>query len=195
MVEGNLQKKGKLAVNRLVLGILYLIMIAIVGGIVLFLFSVPLQTDVGDLGQAIDMISEDPLGAIGLIVMWLISVIIIAVIALAIAFKKRMFVPFKSVEKDADIPKGITVLTIVALGAIISLLLFIAREVVGVFGGDLSQADPFVIGQAILDGNFEIVFIGLIFAIIVGTIVFFVADRTKNVKEVVGKTGIDPQQK
>ncbi len=105
MVESNLQKKGKLAVNRLVLGILYLIMIAIVGGIVLFLFSVPLQTDVGDLGQAIDMIGVDPLGAIGLIVMWLISVIIIAVIALAIAFKKRLFVPFKSVEKDADIPK------------------------------------------------------------------------------------------
>jgi len=193
MVEANLEKKGKLAVNRLVLGLLYLAVLAIVGGIVFFIFTVPLFGDVGDLGTAIDLLDQDPLGAIGMIVFWLISIIIIAVIALAIVMNKKVLVPFKSVEKAGDIPKGVTVVMLVALGAVIALVLFIARQVVGVFGGDLSQADPFVIGQAVLDGQFDIVFFGLIFAIVVGTLVVFVADRSMDIKQAVQK--IDPQQK
>ncbi len=193
MVEAEIGKKAKFAVNRLVLGLLYLLVLAVVGGVVLFIFTVPLFGDIGDLGTAIEMIDEDPLGAVGMIVFWLISIIIIAVIALAIAMNKRFLVPFKSVEAKGDIPKGVTVVMLVALGAIISLVLFIARQVVGLFGGDLSQADPLVIGQAVLDGQFDIVFVGLIFAIVVGTLVIFVADRTREIKE--GIKTVDPQQK
>jgi len=190
-MAGTLREKAELGVNRLVLGIIFLVLFGVVGGIVALLFSLPLTGDVEDLGVGLLILGDDPLTGFGLIIFWAFSTLIIAGIALFIAGKKKFLVPFKRVEKDADIPRNVTVVTAIVLGGIISFLLFLANRLLNIFGQDLSATDIQVIGQALLDGDFTTLFVGLIFAVIVGTIVIFVADRARDVKELTEKAGID----
>lgn len=191
MVGNGITEKVELGINRLVLGILFLILFGVVGGIVTLLFSLPLTGDIADLSTGFMVLGDDPATGFGLIIFWALSTLIIAGIALLIAGKKKLFVPFKRVEKDADIPKGVTVVTAIVLGGIISFLFFLTNRLLSIFGTDLSATDITVIGQALLDGDFNTLFLGLIFAIIVGTIVVFVADRTRDVKGLAEKAGID----
>jgi len=191
MVGNGITEKVELGINRLVLGLIFLILFGVVGGIVVLLFSLPIMGDISDLGTGLMVLGEDPLQGFGLIIFWALSVLIIAGIALLIAGKKRFLVPFKRVEKDADIPKGVTVVTAIVLGGIISFLLFLTNRLLNIFGTDLSATDITIIGQALLDGDFNTLFLGLIFAVIVGTIVIFVADRTRNVMDITEKAGID----
>ena len=191
MVGNGITEKVELGINRLVLGVIFLILFGVVGGIVALLFSIPLTGDIADLGTGLSVLGEDPLTGFGLIIFWALSTLIIAGIAILIAGKKKLFVPFKRVEKDADIPKGVTVVTAIVLGGIISFLLFLANRLLNIFGSDLSAGDITVLGTALLEGDFTTLFLGLIFAIIVGTIVIFVADRTRDVKGLAEKAGID----
>lgn len=189
--KGTVREKVELGVNRLVLGIIFLILFGVVGGIVALLFSLPLTGDVEDLGVGLLTLGDDPLTGFGLIIFWAFSTLIIAGIALFIAGKKKLLVPFKRVEKDADIPRNVTVVTAIVLGGIISFLLFLANRLLNIFGQDLSATDIQLIGQALLDGDFTTLFVGLIFAVIVGTIVIFVADRARDVGELTEKAGIN----
>jgi len=191
MVEHGITTKVELGINRMVLGILFLILFGTVGGIVTLLFSIPLRGDISDLGTGFMAIGTDPLTGFGLIVYWALSTLIIAGIALVIAGKKKLLVPFKRVEKDSDIPKGVTVVTAIVLGAIISFLFFLVNRLLAIFGTDLSASDVVKIGNALLAGDFTTLFIGIIFATIVGTIFVFVADREKDVKELTEKAKID----
>jgi hypothetical protein len=191
MVGNGITEKVELGINRLVLGVIFLILFGVVGGIVVLLFSIPLTGDIADLGTGFAVLGEDPLTGFGLIIFWALSTLIIAGIAILIAGKKRLLVPFKRVEKEADIPKGVTVVTAIVLGGIISFLLFLANRLLNIFGSDLSAGDITILGTALLEGDFTTLFLGLIFAVIVGTIVIFVADRTRDVQGLAQKAGID----
>jgi len=191
MVGNGITEKVELGINRLVLGLIFLILFGVVGGIVVLLFSIPLTGDIADLGTGLAVLGDDPLQGFGLIIFWAFSTLIIAGIAILIAGKKRLLVPFKRVEKEADIPRNVTVVTAIVLGGIISFLLFLANRLLNIFGSDLSATDIQVIGTALIEGDFTTLFLGLIFAIIVGTIVIFVADRTRDVKGLAEKAGID----
>ncbi len=53
------KKIGKKAVNRIVVGILFMIIFGLVGGLAIFMLGVPLTGDVRDLATGIEQIDEN----------------------------------------------------------------------------------------------------------------------------------------
>ncbi len=181
---------GKKAVNRIVVGILFLIIFGLVGGLAIFLLGVPLTGDVADLATGIERIDVNLGEALGIIFFWALSTIIIAGIAIFIVAKWRLLIPFKSVERQPDIPKKTFIITFIILGAIISFLFWLTNQFLGFFGTDLSAVDIGRIGTALLEGDFTTLFVGLVFALIAGTIVIFVVNRTAKIQKAEEDVGI-----
>lgn len=172
---------GKRAVNRLVIGVLFLIIFGLVGGISAFLLGIPLSGDVQDLGAGIENLNT--LAGFGQIVWWVLSTLIIAFIAIFLVTKMGFITPFKKVEGKPDIPKRTFIITAILLGAVISFLFWLTNQVLRIFGTDLSATDVLVIFNALVEGDFVTLFVGLLFAIIVGTIVVAVANRTGSLQK------------
>jgi hypothetical protein len=107
-----------------------------------------------------------------------VSTLLIAGIAILVVVKLKLLVPFKSVEKEPDIPKRTFIITFIILGAIISFLFWLTNQLLGFFGTELSAVDIGRIGLALVEGDFNTLFVGLIFALIAGTIVIAVVNRT-----------------
>lgn len=171
-----IQKTAKRAVNRLVIGLLFLIVFGLVGGLSAFLLGVPIRGDVQDLGAGIANLTS--FAGFGQIIWWVVSTLIIAFIAIFLVQRMGFLVPFKGVESKPDIPKRTFIITAIILGAVISFLFFLANSVLRIFGTDLSATDVVRIFDALVAGDFVTLFVGLLFAIIVGTIVVAVANRT-----------------
>jgi len=169
-------KTAKRAVNRLFIGVLFLIIFGLVGGISAFLLGVPIRGDVQDLGAGIANLNT--FAGFGQIIWWVVSTLIIAFIAIFLVARMGFLVPFKGIEAKPDIPRRTTIITAIILGAVISFLFFLANSVLRIFGTDLSATDVLVIFNALIEGDFVTLFVGLLFAIIVGTIVVAVANRT-----------------
>jgi hypothetical protein len=165
---------GKRAINRLIVGIAFLIIFGLVAGLALFLVGVPLSTDLGDFALGIENIAS--LEGLGQIAWWAISALIIAGIAIILVTKARFLFVFGKADKPADIPRR-TFITILILGAIIMFLFFVANSLLSFFGTDLNAVDIVRIGEALASGDLQTLFVGLILAIIVGTIVVAVANR------------------
>ncbi len=173
---GEIKKTAERAVNRLVIGVLFLIIFGLVGGLAVFILGVPLSGDVQDLGAGIENINS--LAGFGQIIWWVASTLIIAGIAIFLVQRMGFLIPFKKVEGKPDIPKRTFIITAIILGAVISFLFFLANSVLRIFGADLSATDIQKIFNALIEGDFMTLFVGLLFAIIVGTIVVAVANRT-----------------
>lgn len=171
-------KIGKKAVNRIVVGILFMIIFGLVGGLAIFLLGVPLTGDIRDLATGIEAIDDNLATGLGTILWFAVSTLLIAGIAILVVVKLKLLVPFKSVEKDVDLPKRTFIITFVILGAIISFLFWLTNQFLGFFGTELSAVDIGRIGQALVEGDFNTLFVGLIFALIAGTIVIWVVNRT-----------------
>lgn len=171
-------KYGKRALNRIVVGIEFMIIFGLVGGLAIFLLGVPLTGDVRDLATGIENIDTNAVAGFGQIVWWGLSTLLIAGIAVFIVAKWRMLIPFKSVEHAPDIPAKTALITFVILGAIISFLFWVINQFLGLFGTQLSAVDIAKIGQAILQGDLNTLFVGVIFALIAGTVVIAVVNRT-----------------
>ena len=169
---------GKKAVNRIVVGILFMIIFGLVGGLAIFLLGVPLTGDIRDLATGIEAIDDNLATGLGTILWFAVSTLLIAGIAILVVVKLKLLVPFKSVEKDVDLPKRTFIITFIILGAIISFLFWLTNQFLGFFGTELSAVDIGKIGQALVEGDFNTLFVGLIFALIAGTIVIWVVNRT-----------------
>ena len=169
---------GKKAVNRIVIGIEFMIIFGLAGGLAIFLLGVPLTGDLGDLATGIDLIDENIGTGLGIIFFWALSTLIIAGIATFLVVKFRLLIPFKSVDDVPDVPKRTFIITFIILGAIISFLFFLANQALGFFGTGLSAVDIGRIFTALVEGDFTTFFVGLIFALIAGTIVVAVVNRT-----------------
>jgi len=187
MVEG--VKAGKFLANRLFLGIEFLVLYGLAGGIAGWLLGVQLTGNVQDLASGISNINS--LQGFGQIIWFAVSTLVIAGIAITLAKYKRYLTPFKKIEGEADIPKKVTIVTAIVLGAIISFLLWITSIIVGIFGQSLSSTDIRVIYDALIAGDMVGLFVGLIFAVIVGIIVIGVANRTSKVEDITEDAGIN----
>jgi len=176
-------KIGKKALNRIIIGIEFMVIFGLVGGLAVYLLGVPLTGDVRDLGTGIEAIDENVGTGFAIMIWWLVSTLIIAGIAILIVAKWRMLVPFKQVEKAPDIPKKTFIITFVVLGAIISFLFWLANQFLGFFGTELSSVDIAKIGVALTEGDFTTLFVGLIFALIAGTILIAVVSATTRVQK------------
>ncbi len=185
---GEVQKLGKRAVNRLIIGLLFLVIFGLVGGLSAFLLGIPLSGDVQDLGAGIENLNT--LAGFGQIIWWVLSTLIIAFIAIFLVAKMGFLTPFKSVESKPDIPKRTFIVTAIILGAVISFLFWLTNQVLSIFGTDLSATDIQKIFNALIEGDFTTLFLGLVFAIIVGTIVVAVANRTGSIQKAGQDAGI-----
>ena len=160
---------------------MFLVIFGLVGGLSAFLLGVPLSGDVQDLGTGIENLNS--FAGFGQIIWWVLSTLIIAFIAIFLVQRMGFLVPFKGVEGKPDIPKRTFIITAVILGAIISFLFWLANNVLKIFGTDLSATDIQAIFNALVEGDFMTLFVGLLFAIIVGTIVVAVANRTASIQK------------
>jgi len=184
---------GKRAVNRLVVGIMFLIIFGLVGGLAVFLLGVPLRGDIQDLGAGIAGLNT--IQGLGQILWWAVSALLVAGIAIFLVTRARFLFIFKKVEEEPDIPRKTFIITFLVLGAIISFLFFLANSLLQIFGTDLSAVDIQKIFDALVAGDFMTLFVGLIFAIIVGTIIVAVANRTGSVQEAEEALGLPEKAK
>jgi len=185
---GEVTKTAKKAVNRLVVGLLFLIIFGLIGGLSIYLLGVPLTGDLQDLASGIENLNS--LEGFGQIIWWVVSVLVIAFVAIFLVARQGFLIPFKSVEAKPDIPKRTFLITAIILGAIIVFLFWLTNQVLRIFGTDLSATDVVVIFNALVSGDFTTLFVGLLFAIIVGTIVVFVANRTGSIQKAEGDLGL-----
>ena len=188
-MEDTKVKTGKFLVNRLFLGIQFLILYGLAGGIAAILLGTQINGSLQSLGAGIENINSF-LG-LGQIVWFAISTLIIAAIAIALAKYKRYLTPFRHTDDEADIPKKVTLVTAIVMGALISLLLWILSSVLKIFGQDLTSTDVLSIYNALVNMDFIGLFVGLIFAVVVGIIVIGVANNAAKVDKVVDDVGIN----
>lgn len=189
-MSSDVTKIGKKAVNRIVVGVLFMIIFGLVGGLAIFLLGVPLTGDIRDLATGIEAIDENIASGLGIIFWFAVSTLLIAGIATLVVMKLRFLQPFKNVDKEPDIPRRTFIVTFIILGAIISFLFWIANQLLGLFGTQLSAVDIAKIGEAIVSGDIATFAVGLIFALIAGTIVVAVVNRTSSFQKAGSDVGL-----
>ena len=168
-------------INRLIYGFTFAFLYQIVIGIATSLISLPLTGNIEDLISGVENINsqEGPL----LVAWWIISTIVITVIALLIIRYKKYISPYKG-EKDIEVPPKITAVTAIIIGAVISFLFFLLDAVIGLVTKPGSQTDVAAIYEAAVIGDFTPLFVSIIFSIIAGFIIVGVASKTSKVKEI-----------
>lgn len=182
-----MRDKLGIIINRLVYGFSFAFLYQIVIGIATSLLSLPLTGNIQDLISGVGQIDsqEGPL----LVAWWIISTIIITVIALLIIRYKKYISPYKG-EKDIEVPPKITAITAIIIGATISFLFFLLDVVIGMVTTPGSQTDVAAIYEAAIIGDFAPLFVSIIFSIIAGFIIVGVASKTSKVKELTKDIGL-----
>ncbi len=173
--------------NRLVLGFLFAFVYQIFVVVATSLLSLPLTGNIQDLISGIEQI--DSANGIWFIAWWIISTIIITVIALVIIKNKKYLYPYKQ-EKDINIPQKITAVTAIVTGAVISFLFFLIDLVIGSIVKVNTPADVLAIYQAAAIGDFGPLTISLIFSIIAGFVIIGVVGKTSKVSEFTQEIGL-----
>ncbi|MHA7734764.1 magnesium/cobalt transporter CorA [Nitrosopumilus sp. S6] len=182
-----MRDKLGIIVNRLVYGFSFAFLYQIVIGIATSLLSLPLTGNIQDLISGVGQIEsqEGPL----LVAWWIISTIIITVIALLIIRYKKYISPYKG-EKDIEVPPKITAITAIIIGGTISFLFFLLDVVIGMVTTPGSQTDVAAIYEAAIIGDFAPLLVSIIFSIIAGFIIVGVASKTSKVKELTKDIGL-----
>lgn len=174
-------------VNRLTVGFSFAFIYQIIVAIATSVLSLPLTGNIQDLISGIEKIDSEQ--GFWFIAWWIISTVIITVIALVIVRYKKYLSPYKD-EKDIEIPPKITAITAIVLGAIISFLFFLLDVIIGAFVPAGSKTDVLSVYQAAVAGDFTPLFISIIFSIAAGFIVVGVAGKTTKVKELTKDIGL-----
>lgn len=175
-----MKEKLGVIINRLSLGFIFAFLYQIIVGIATSLFSLPLTGNIQDLFSGIEKIDSE--NGFLFIAWWIISTVIITIIALVVVKYRKYVSPYKE-EKNIDIPPRITAVTAIIIGSILSFWFFLLDLVIGFFTTPGSQTDFQAIYQAASSGDFGPLFLSLIFSIIVGFIIVGVAGKTARVKE------------
>lgn len=174
-------------VNRLVYGFVFAFLYQIVIGIATSLLSIPLTGNIQDLISGVEQIgtSQGP----WLVAWWIISTIIITIMALLIIRYKKYLSPYKG-EPYMEIPPKITIFTAIIIGSSISFLFFLLDSVIGLISSTGTQTDVSAIYQAALVGNFAPLTISIVFSIIAGFIIVGVASKASAVKQITRDFGL-----
>ena len=176
-----------IVINRLVYGFTFAFLYQIVIGIATSLLSLPLTGNIQDLISGVEQI-ESQQGP-WLVVWWILSTIIITVMALLIIRYKKYLSPYKG-EKNIEIPPKITAITAIIIGASISFLFFLLDTIIGLIVQTGSKTDVNAIYQAAIIGDFTPLIVSIIFSIIAGFIIVGVASKTSKVKEITDDIGL-----
>ena len=174
--------------NRLVLGFLFAFVYQIFVVVATSLLSLPLTGNIRDLISGIEQI--DSTNGIWFIAWWIISTVIITLIAIIIVKNKKYLYPYKQ-EKDINIPQKITAITAIIIGAVISFLFFLIDLVIGSIVKVNTPADVQAIYQAAAGGDFGPLTISLIFSIIAGFVIIGVVSKTSRVSKFTEEIGFN----
>lgn len=177
---------GKL-INRLSIGFLFALIYQIVVGVATSLLSIPLTGNISDLFSGIGKIASEE--GILLVSWWVISTILITLIALFIVKYKWYFSPYRG-EKNIEIPPKITIVTAIVIGSIISFMFFLMDTLIGFFIGTNTSADVQAIYEAATNGNFIPLYLSILFSIMTGFIIIGVTSKTAKVKEITKDLGL-----
>jgi len=164
--------------NRLVLGFVFAFVYQIFIGVATSLLSLPLTGNIQDLISGIEQIDSGQ--GLWFIAWWIMSTIIITVIAILIVKNKKYIYPYKH-EKDIDIPPKITAVTAIVIGAIISFMFFLVDLIIGSIVKINTSTDVQAIYEAAVDGNFVPLAVSIIFSVIAGFVIVGVVSKTSKV--------------
>lgn len=184
-----MKEKAGILVNRLVIGIFFVILFGIAGAIASYILGVNLSGNIQDLGTGIQYIYT--LEGWAIILWWTLSTLIIAGIALVLVKHQKFFSVYKNEKIHQDMPKKLTLVVLLAIGGFISFLLWLANIVFGLFGRSLSSTDIRTLYTSIAEGDLTGVFFGIILTIVAGTIVIFVANHSARAEKIVEDAGIN----
>ncbi|MDH3854087.1 MAG: magnesium and cobalt transport protein CorA, partial [Nitrosopumilus sp.] len=173
-----------IVVNRLVLGFVFAFVYQIFIGVATSLLSLPLTGNIQDLISGIEQIDSGQ--GLWFIAWWIISTILITVIAILIVKNKKYIYPYKH-EKDIDIPPKITAVTAIVIGAIISFMFFLVDLIIGSIVKINTSTDVQAIYEAAVNGNFVPIAVSIIFSVIAGFVIVGVVSRTSKVTEITRK--------
>ncbi|MGY5149296.1 MAG: magnesium/cobalt transporter CorA [Candidatus Nitrosopumilus sp. bin_68KS] len=182
-----MRDKIGIIINRLVYGFTFAFLYQIVIGIATSLLSLPLTGNIQDLISGVEQIDSQQ--GPWLVTWWIISTIIITVMALMIIRYKKYISPYKG-EKNIEVPPKITVVTAIIIGALISFLFFLLDSIIGLFAKAGTATDVEAIYQAAVVGDFTPLGISIVFSIIAGFIIVGVAGKTSKVKEITKDLGL-----
>ncbi len=172
--------------NRLVLGFVFAFVYQMFVGAATSLLSLPLTGNIQDLIWGIQR--ADSGQGLWVIAWWILSTVIITMIAIFIVKNKRYLSPYKQ-EKNINTPARITPLTIIIVGAMISFVFFLIDLLIGsaVTAGDAT--DVHAIYQSAVAGDFGPLGISLLFSMIAGFAIVGIVDRTSRVAQIAQNTG------
>ena len=182
-----MRDKIGIILNRLVYGFTFAFLYQIVIGIATSLLSLPLTGTIQDLISGVEQI--DSQDGLWLVIWWIISTIIITVMALMIIRYKKYISPYKG-EKNIAVPPKITAITAIIIGGLISFLFFLLDSVIGLVVKAGTATDVEAIYQAALVGDFTPLVISIVFSIMAGFIIVGVASKTSKVKEITKDLGL-----
>ncbi|MDH5568439.1 MAG: magnesium/cobalt transporter CorA [Nitrosopumilus sp.] len=167
--------------NRLVLGFVFAFVYQIFIGVATSLLSLPLTGNIQDLISGIEQINSEQ--GLWFIAWWILSTIIITVIAILIVKNKRYIYPYKQ-EKDINIPPNITAVTAIIVGAVISFMFFLIDLMIGSIVKINTSTDVQAIYEAAANGDLGPFAISIVFSIIAGFVIIGVVSKTSRVTEI-----------
>ena len=172
--------------NRLILGFVFATIYQIFVGAATSLLSLPLTGNIQDLISGIEQINSGQ-GQL-FVAWWIISTVIITMIALFIVKNKKYLSIYKK-EKNIDLPPKITPITTTIVGALISFFYFIIDLVIGSTVQLSDATNVHEIYQAAVMGNFTPFAISMLFSIMAGFAIVAIVSRTSRVSQIAEKAG------
>lgn len=176
-----MKEQAGIIANRLVLGFLFAFVYQIFVGVATSLLSLPLTGNIQDLISGIENIHSEH--GFWFITWWIISTIIITLIAILIVKNKRYIYPYKQ-EKDIDIPPKITAVTAIVIGAIISFIFFLIDLIIGSVVKINTSTDVQAIYEAAANGDLGPFAISMMFSVIAGFVIVGVISKTSKVANI-----------
>ncbi len=168
-----------IVVNRLTVGFVFAFIYQAITGVVTSILSIPLTGTVNDLILGI----ENPDASLLAIAWWIISTIMFPLIAVQLMRIRRYISPYK--KENMDAPPNVTIVSLVILGAMMSITFYLMDLVVG----SSSVANVSMIYQAAAMGDFVPLTISIVFSIVAGFVVVGVMGRAKKVRELTRGVG------
>jgi hypothetical protein len=164
-------------VNKGVFGAVWLGFVAVISAIAGSV-GIKLTANLAELGNSVST------GNLVALAVWVVSVLIFAGIALVLAKNSKIFKVFNRTEADkVEIPKKLGILTLLLLGALISISVTVFNWLLSTFGA--GDADLTNLVNAFQTGNIWGVVVGIFAVIVIGFIVFAVTAKTKSIQKAI----------
>ena len=170
--------------NRLILGFVFASVYQVFVGAATSLLSLPLTGNVQDLIWGIEQIDSGQ--GLLFIAWWVISTVIITMIAIFIVKNKKYLSVYKQ-EKNINVPPRITPITTTIVGAMISFFFFVIDLVIGTVAHIDDATNVHEIYQAAMAGDFAPFGISMLFSIIAGFAIVGIVSRTSRVTQIADK--------